>query len=196
MQRKAQEEFVLRPCSMKTSAAARRYVSDWIKTHVQNKKLIVITIRSSLLSTKRNSNFHEWGKFAASCDPHIYHTVFIMDTDAISRGYPNDLNVFEGASWNLGIRAAVYEAAYLNLMTAGGPYTLCTLNKKCRCLLFKIMIEDEPTASRAAMERQGFTPNKNPDWATPFQKFVWGNDDFPTIKKEFDLMCEKIERKS
>lgn len=185
-----------RPWGIEVSQAPLRYVQSWKQSKVGGKKLIVITLRKSNVAPKRNSKIKEWAKFAGSLNPTLYHVVFVADTDTILETKEEELKdfeFFEAASWNVGMRAALYQEAYLNLTTHIGPLTLCILNNQCRVLAFKIMIKEEPSACEELINRLGLESNKNPPWTHAFQKYVWEDDDFEVIKKEFEGMCKKID---
>lgn len=189
--------FVSEPCGITVPIAAKRYVNDWVDHHVKDKKLITVTLRNSPFCPKRNSKIQEWARFAKSIDQDSYYLVFIMDTDTVMKGYPEELRgfpFFDPACWNLSIRAAIYEEAYLNLFTSGGPFTLCVYNYVSRFIYFKVVVRDEPTASEAIAKSLGFEKNQNMPWVTPYQKVVWDDDDFPVIAREFIAMCAEIEK--
>lgn len=183
-----------KPWGIRAKSAALNFIDDWINQTCKDKNLIVITLRNSPNHPKRNSNVTEWGKFAKSCDLSLYSIVFVLDTDTALKGIPKELEhftFFDAACWNLDMRMALYQRAYLNLFTSGGPPFLCILNNQCRYLYFKI-IADEPTARTSDIAAQGFLVGHTPPWASPFQKWVWEEDSFEIIKREFDKMCEVI----
>lgn len=175
---------------------AMEYVGRWMKTYVKDRKLIVVTLRYSPDFPLRNSRVEEWARFAASCDWSEYCVAFVMDTETQMDGYPPVLKDYlfcDAASWNVHIRAALYEAAYLNLTINSGPSTLCFFNPKCRFIQFKVTVKGEPRASEELLESFGFKQNKNLTWATPLQKLVWEDDTFEVIQREFRHMVSKIQ---
>ena len=183
-----------KPWGLQAKSAALTFIDQWIDQKCKNRNLIVITLRNSPNCPKRNSTIAEWGKFAKSCDLSSYFIVFALDTDTVLRGVPKELEsftLFDAACWNLDIRMALYQRAYLNLFTSGGPPFLCILNDQCRYLYFKILA-DEPAARKSDIVAQGFLIGHTPSWTSPFQKWIWEEDSFEVIKKEFDQMCKKI----
>lgn len=178
--------------------SAKKFVQDWMNNMAKDKKVISITLRLSPYTPERNSNVREWAKFASKYK-NDYFIVFIMDTETSMKGYPPELENYyfiDAASWNLPMRAAFYEAFYLNLFTSGGPFALGLYNKNVRFLFFKTVVPGVPTASEEIANKQGFFRDKNFPWATKFQKLVWDQDVYPVIVKEFTAMVKKIEQRA
>ena len=102
----------------------------------------------------------------------------------------------EAACWNIGIRAALYELAYLNLGVNTGPMSLCWLNARCRYITFKMITKNPSPASLENMSKNGFQFNEAPIFANAFQRWVWEDDEEKIISKEFNLMCQRLENKN
>ena len=88
---------------------------------------------------------------------------------------------------------ALYERAYLNLGVNSGPMGLCWLNARSRDLTFKI-ITAAPQTTKASMRHYGFEIGKSLPFATPYQRWVWENDDLDVIEREFAAMAARIDR--
>jgi hypothetical protein len=174
---------------------ARRYLEQWMKHHVNGRKPVVITLRQYGVDPERNSNVAAWGAFAGSL-PQEYLPIFVPDTDHALESAPatlQDFVVFQPAAWNLELRMALYESAYLNLIVNSGPSTLCVLSGQCRYVMFKIAVSNVHLASHAVLEEYGFVPGETPPFCARFQKWVWQPDNADIIRLEFDAMCQKIE---
>lgn len=175
---------------------ALRYAQQWADQYGDGRKLVVITLRQYQIDPERNSDLDAWIAFARSLDSAIYAPVFIPDTDYVfdaSRSRLNEFLVFEAAAWNVELRMAIYELAYVNLMVNSGTGMLCALNAKCRYLMFKLLVPNVHLASEATIRNQGFLPGHSPRFATPEQKWVWEPDSFDIIRREFDALCAVIE---
>ncbi len=182
--------------SLKADAKALEYVSEWLKEQAQGKKAIVITLRQYAYTQDRNSNVNAWAQFASALNQEEYFVIFVPDTEQSLLELSEtlkDFNFFQPACWNLLLRSALYELAYLNLGVNTGPMSLCWLNSLCRYITFKTITENVPQASLKAMIDKGYIPGKNPSFVGSFQKWVWDEDHFNTIMKEFKLMCTLIE---
>lgn len=182
--------------SLRAEEQALEYVSTWLNAHVKNKKIVVITLRQYSFIPARNSNLVAWAEFARAIDPKEYGIVFVPDTEQSLDKAPDimkNFNFFHPACWNLSLRSALYELAYLNLGVNTGPMALCWLNPKCRYITFKTITDNAPQASLKVLMDKGFVPNKNPKFATQFQKWVWKEDQTEILLEEFRGMCDLIE---
>jgi hypothetical protein len=177
---------------------ALRYVGQWMDRHVGGRRPIVITLRQYQVDPDRNSDLAAWIAFARSLDPMVYAPIFIPDTDHVfdaSRAVLEEFLVFEPASWNVELRMAVYELAYMNLMVNTGTGMLCALNARCSYIMFKLLVPNVHLASEVTIHNQGFEPGESPRFALPHQKWVWEGDSFDIIRREFDSMCAVLAAK-
>lgn len=174
---------------------ARDYVRQWIEKRASERRVVAITLRQYDFEPARNSNISAWIEFARGLDPTAYLPVFLLDTEAAMKGLPSeftDLTVFAEGPWNLLLRAAFYEAAFLNMAVVQGPMTLCWFNAKCRYVAF-LSPESTPQTNIESMRSHGYMPGQSLPFATPFQKWVWEKDDLAAIMREFGTMVSAIE---
>lgn len=181
---------------IRATTQAINYVRQWLKSKQYDRKIIVITLRQYNYMPKRNSNIVAWANFAKSLPINEYFVVIIPDTEiAMNKPLP-ELIMFEHFTqgcWNIELRAAIYEIAYLNLGINNGPLALCYLNKYCRYIMFKIINHEVPQVTIDALKTQGYIPGKNPLFATKYQKWVWKSDTEKTIRNEFIKMCKILK---
>lgn len=180
----------------RASKQAMRYARQWLDQHVGDRKPIVITLRQYQVDPGRNSDPASWTAFARSLAGTEYCPVFVPDTDHAFDGSENwyrEFPVFEAACWNVGMRMAVYELAYLNLFVNTGPAAICYLGSSCRYLFFKVHTPGIDLASIEFIEQQGYRRGETPPHATAFQKWVWEPDTFDVITREFEAICHRIE---
>ncbi len=174
---------------------ALNYISNWFSNNAHGKQLITITLRQYAYTPERNSNINAWATFANTLDKEKFFIVFIPDTEQALNAPPDEISAFHlfyPACWNLHIRSALYELAYLNLGVNNGPMALCWLNPMCRYITFKTSVPNVPQEPIETLLERGFVPGENPPFAHPFQKWVWGQDDFDTIRHEFRLMYDSL----
>jgi hypothetical protein len=89
---------------------------------------------------------------------------------------------------------ALYEKSYLNLFVNNGPAVLCTLDTRTRYIIFKYLMEECASTTESFIQKfQGLKFGDQWPGATPFQRLVWGNDDYEHIQREFVQMCDRIE---
>lgn len=183
--------------TIRATPQARRFMSDWIQSRSDGRKVITITLRECSYEPYRNSNFKAWGAFARNLDSSIYCPVVIRDTETAFKPLPSELyglTVFPEASWNIELRTALYELSYLNMFIANGPAMLCIYNRWARCLTFKMLTPSLRVDSARFYRREGLKPGSQLKHATPFQRMVWEDDRLEVIQKEFREMCDRIER--
>jgi len=172
------------------------FVLNWMNTHCKGKKVVTITLRETSYEIDRNSNTKDWIRFARTIDQDNYLPVIIRDTEVAFQFIPEEmtgLTIFYEASWNMEIRAALYQMSYLNLFSSGGPMILSWFNNKCRCLIFKLITKTIDITTEKQLDFIGLTAGDQPLYFSKFQKLVWDDDQYEVIKKEFDEMCIKIE---
>lgn len=172
------------------------FIKQWLSYKLHNRKLITITLRQSAFMPARNSRLQAWAEFAKKLDPLEYFVVVVPDTETAFNPKPSELKAFvyfTEPCWNISLRAALYELSYLNLGVNNGAMTLCWLNKKCRYLTFKMIVEGVPQTSETAFHEHGLIIGESLPFSRPFQKWVWQNDDESIISKEFNAMVKQIE---
>lgn len=183
--------------SLQADPQALEYISQWLLQKGKGRKLIVITLRQYAYATARNSNNNAWVQFAESLKEDEYFVVFIADTEQSLQELPAIFagqHFFQPASWNLLLRSALYELAYLNLGVNTGAMSLCWLNASCRYITFKTVTQTVAQTSLEVMVKKGYVPGENPRFAGCLQKWVWDDDNLSTIVKEFAQMSELIAR--
>ena len=175
---------------------ALAYVRQWMDAHIGGRKLVTITLRDYAYMPERNSNFAAWGAFARELDPAEYAVAIVPDTDAAMRPARPEfagLTEFREACWNVALRSALYELAWLNLGSSGGPMGVAWFNAKTRYLMFKIVVPDVPQATAAFLIDRGYKIGEPPPFIGRYQKWVWEPDDLAVIRREFQAMAATID---
>ena len=191
--------------SFEATPMALYYVRQWIQTHVGERKVVTITLREASYRPLRNSSLRDWSLFAKSLDPSRHCPVFIRDNEKAFDPVPPELKdflFFREVVWNLELRSALYELSHLNLLVNNGPIGLCIYSSRIRYLIFKMVTNGDTALSldsyRSSSEeyfekRVGISVGGQWPAATPFQKFIWEDDNLEVIQREFKAMCGKIE---
>jgi hypothetical protein len=104
--------------------------------------------------------------------------------------------VFVEAAMVLGLRMALYERAYLNLGVNNGPMGLCWLNDRTRYITFKMLSDAAPHTTPEYMEFLGFKIGESLPFATPWQRWVWQDDELDVIETAFAAMWRRLESAS
>lgn len=183
----------------RASWQSHRYVSQWLSTRAKGRKVVTITLRQYEFLPQRNSNLEAWSVFASELDSKGYFVVVVPDTaTALDARPPEFANVtmFPEAAFNVPLRVALYEQAYLNLATTGGPPVLMLLSDRVPFLFFKLLVPGVDLCSAEHLADVGFTINEDLGHMGPHQHLVWADDDLATIRREFDAMVRRLEKES
>jgi len=165
-----------------------RYIKLWLKENDCTRKTVTITIRQYGYDESRNSNINEWIKFADWLILAGYSPIFVLDTgisfikDKRFDGY----TVFNEISWNLNLRMALYEEAFVNFVSAG-PGTIAQLNKKVRYINMEMYSEGSLEASLEVFEEYGLElGQRRYPFAGQYQLISWKEGIFENILSEFN----------
>jgi spore maturation protein CgeB len=173
------------------SAEAHRYIRKWLDPIARGRRVIVLTLRQYQVNTERNNNLYAWKQFLSELDPEVYAVVIVPDTDAIGEFHSSVLGeypVFEATCFDVDLRFALYEQAWLNMFVNNGPSVAAGLDKKINYLMFKLVVPNTPTTDPEFIKMLGFELGKSPSYATKTQKWVWEDDSYDVIRREFDTM--------
>jgi hypothetical protein len=184
---------------LRAPAEELRVVDAWAKAHAGSRRVVAITLRRYGYMPARNSNLSAWVAFARSLDTSRYCPVFVPDTNDTIKGLPTELQEFSvlpEAAWNIALRMAFYERAFLNLGVNNGPMGLAWLNASVRYATLKIETPEVPQSSLGFIQSFGFEPGKSLPFATLLQEWVWQDDTKEAIMATFRRLVERIEAAS
>lgn len=173
---------------------ARAAIAQWVASHAGGRRLIVITLREAAYWPARNSRLDQWRR---ALEPLIrddrYLPVIVRDTAKAFTPF-GALTTFPAACFDLDIRAALYEAAHLNLAVNNGPCHLMYFNPACRYLVFKQLVADAPCTNAGWWRtRIGLDVGMQYPWADHTQRLVWRDDDAATIADETTAMLAQLD---
>lgn len=172
-----------------------RYIQQWLAPRAKGRKPLVITLRQYKFLPARNSNVEAWLTFAKEVDKSQYFPIIVPDTATALDSPPpeyGDIAVFPEAAFHLPLRMALYESAFMNLATTGGPPMLLTLSDRCAFLYFKHLVPGVRLCSVEHLSDVGFQVGKDLPHLKPNQHYVWEDDDLPVIRREFDAMVSRL----
>jgi hypothetical protein len=180
---------------LSTTSIAREIASRFLDSVCRGRLSVVITIRASASAPARNSNVAEWRAFVDGLDRQRFAAIFVLDAEAAVADVPPELageTFCEAARWNLEIRMALYDAAWLNMAVMQGPMELCWYNERARYLVF-LEVGRDPGSSARVIEEGGVRVGQDLGFATPLQHIVWQGDRASVIREAFDAMTARIE---
>jgi hypothetical protein len=171
----------------------RRLAGQFFARHAGKRRVVVVTLRQSVMSPARNSRTADWLAFADELDPQLYLPIFIRDSDTVMRE-PAAIQrhmVCDAAAWNLELRMALYERAWLNMAVMHGPMELCWYCEEARYLLF-VPIETDAVTSPDVLNEAGHRIGQDLEFATPGQHLVWEADSLAAIRTAFAAMEKQL----
>jgi len=183
--------------SLNARKEPKRFINNWILNHAKNKKVVTITLRETGYQKNRNSNLKEWSDFAQKIDTKDYYPVFIRDTEAVFKPTPKELDgfvIFNEISFNMELRASLYQLSYLNMFVNGGPYVLGRNLKNSYSLIFKMVTPGVPNSEEQFWKNHGVEPGDQYPPYSVFSKLVWEDDRSEIIEREFKDMCRTISK--
>lgn len=176
------------------TAKARTYVREFLQQKAANRLPVVITLRNYDYMPVRNSRNEDWIAFADRLDRDKYVPIFVHDAETIMRprlpGFADHISC-DAASWNLEIRVALFEQAWLNLATMHGPMELCWYLSDARYVVF-LNVGSVPQTEPARFEENGQTVGEDFDFCQPYQHIAWCEDSLVNIHTEFERMKKII----
>lgn len=172
------------------SEAGLRFAYSYLARVTKGRKAVVITLRDYAMSPQRNSNSAAWIEFADGLDPENYAPIFVRDSETAMNAPVEGLGrhaVCEAASWNLEIRMALYQLAWLNLAIMHGPMELCWFNEHARYVVF-LKAGLSHVSSETELADAGHPAGLQLPFAKPWQRIAWEADDLPIIRREFEVV--------
>jgi len=179
---------------LRATERARQHVATFVETTCAGRRPLVISLRDSPNTPQRNSRLQDWLAFARSLDRERCAPIFVLDTDAVMRGRPADLDgeiVCEAASWSVEIRMALYEAAWLNMAVMHGPMELCWYSDRARYLIFYEPMTDANQMD--LMRDNGQALSGDLEFAMPWQRIVRQGDRLDVLRRAFEEMTRTLE---
>jgi len=176
------------------TSKAKKYVNEFLTREGQGRLPIVITLRNYDYLPLRNSHNEEWIAFADQLDQDVFIPIFVHDTETIMRPPSADFSNHvscEAASWNLEIRVALFEQAWLNLAVMHGPMELCWYIQSARYVVF-LNVGTAPQTDLATFAENKQSVGKDLEFSMPYQHIAWCEDNLTNIRTEFENMREII----
>jgi hypothetical protein len=185
---------------LRATPERQRNVGQWLAARgIGDRRLVTITMRGYGYMPVRNSNVAAWTAFARGLDPKRYAVVFVPDTEETMEGIPAELDgsvLMPEAAWNLGLRMALYQKAFVNMGVNTGPMGLCWLNETTRYATLKMAPSGVPQTTIDFFHFLGFEPGCSLPFATPCQQLIWEEDSREVIDRAFADVVARIAAQS
>lgn len=172
---------------LEAPAAAILYVEQILSAQgLADKRLIVITLREAIFCPERNSNIPAWISLAEELRTAGYAVIIIPDTDTVLSGTTQlnncALPVNMLAAFNLYIRLAFYQRAYLNLFANGGPFLLAMVGAHTRYMTFIKVVKETTQTDTTFLGSLGFRFGQQTPY--PYQRIVDQPDTLENLQRE------------
>ena len=164
------------------------YIQQWMSCNNITSQMVVITLRNYGYDKTRNSNIDEWVKFAHWVKNEGFIPIFVPDTDSCwtSTKELEHFIVFTEPCWNLGLRMAIYELAFVNFFYSNGTSSIGSLNKKIRSIAMHQVIEESLHSKADVINSFGLVSGQRRyNFAEKHQFLIWKQDTFENIRDEF-----------
>jgi hypothetical protein len=182
--------------SLRAPQSARHRIDQWRRRKFGDRPIATITIRDFDYQPARNSDLAAWSAFAHDLQQvEGMAVVLIPDTHRTLENLPEafaGLSVFIEPAWNIALRSALYEAGFVNLGVNTGPMALNWLNRSCRYITYKMVVDEEPGATLDFQLSLGLDPRQPFPFAAPCQRLCVGPDNLFTLRQEFAHMRDLI----
>jgi hypothetical protein len=182
--------------TLSVSEQALKYIRQWIDRWAGGRKVVAITLRMAEYRSFLNSNIDAWTAFARRLDPDQYFPVFIPDIDTcleLPDSRFDGLTIFNEPVFNVQLRAALLEEAYINMFVSNGTNELAYYNGKCRFLWFNTHLRNTVSDQKNRFGVSGLNDGCRVPFFTPYQKLVWKWDDPDILISEFDALDKLIQ---
>ena len=175
---------------LKANTQGLKYVKDWLHAKGLHSSVVTITLRDSPFDTVRNSNNEAWSEFTHYLLANGYDPVIIPDTDnAFSEKLSfGDVPFFNECAWNMGLRMALYESAYLNFFVSNGCIVLALFNPDCSYIALDQLpkgINNSEDEYKKMYESYGRTLGDH-QFSNQRQRLCFKPDTYENIRTEFD----------
>ena len=182
--------------SLRAPESHLKLAQGWIDKNTAPSRVVTITLRESTYLPKRNSKIAEWRKLVEAFAGEDIKFVVLRDYFAVYGPSPlSGTNVVEcpEAVLDMAFRAALYERADLNLMSAAGATALCYLNANVNYIAFDPCADPNACDEADMLFQHGIQRDESFLGSGPCQKLVWEEGSFPVIRAETEAMLAKLD---
>lgn len=171
-------------------------IQRWVTRHVgDGVTIVVVTIRNCGKGLQRNSALVEWKKLIDSYGDD--ETIrFVVVPDYFEVFSPTGLEgpnvvVCNEAALLLGLRAALYSAADLNLFVGNGPATVAYIDHRMPFLTFKMSTDERSSRLDEIAFQHALAPGEALPWFSQDRAIVWDDDRFEVMRPAVDAFFDR-----
>ena len=169
-----------------------------IKKYLENfkdKKIITFTFRDLKHEVNRNSQYGEWLKFSEYLLKKNYKVIIVPDPLNYNPKYFEKFvgcHVAELVLWNINLRAALYEFAFLNCSVSSGIYEVTSFyNQKSNSLMFLDFNSYGKEYLQFGNKNWGYKDNIHQKWMSIDKSITYKKDNFENMVEAFNNLLDK-----
>lgn len=151
---------------------------------------VTITLREADYWPMRNSDLGAWEEFALRRRAEGETIVFIRDTAKADVAMP--FHSCPRASREVGIRAALYHRAKVNLFVSNGPMMLAVFGDR-PFLIFNELVPGSCANAEQWRDLNGLEVGEQYPWATPLQRLTWSRDTIENIEAAWQKLIADMK---
>lgn len=145
---------------------------------------VTLTPRCSRHFVSRNCDLNAWHKFYERLTASGLNVVVIPDRDNLEKFDEYSWNLYQPAAWDISLRAALYQKARMNIISATGPASVLFFSKK-PFIMFDILAGGVFSREHwAAMN--GCEDGGKPDFLGDDQIITWTNSTYLNLCSRFN----------
>lgn len=174
------------------SDTARKIVEAYFPL-AEDRRIITITLRTYDYISCRNSDIASWVDFASELDPLKYKVVFVPDASmhgVATFAEIKTFEIFDSACWNIELRAALYQRAWMNMGVACGPLAISGLMDRVHTIMIDRSLDYPDDYLDGITSSTGVVPGKSPGFYSGSCHFYLGKDNKETILRLFNEFVE------
>lgn len=175
------------------SPQARRYARQWLDARCDGRRPIVVTLREASFRPERNTDLGLWGGLGRALAAKGYFPIIVRDIERSLDPPPPELaglTLFPEGPFNLDLRMALYEEAFLHVSVNNGASSLCGWDRNVQ---FVFVVGPEELAD--PMPRwAGVAHGEQLPYYNRFQRHLWRRPDIGMLLDEIAAMEARIDQ--
>ena len=182
--------FPMFQANLRSKEIINKYLENF-----KDKKIITFTFRDLKHMENRNSQYGEWVKFSEYLIKKNYHIFLIPDPLNYN---PKFFDKFQGCHiaeivlWNINLRAALHEYAFLNCSISSGIFEVSSCyNQNSDSLMFVDFNSYGKEYLEFGRKNWGFEDTIYQKWMSISQSYVYKKDNFENMVTAFNDLLDK-----
>lgn len=182
--------FPMFQANLRAKEIINKYLENFDK-----KKIITFTFRDLKHMKGRNSQYNEWIKFSQYLIKKNYHIFLLPDPLNYN---PKFFDKFSGCHiaeivlWNINLRAALYEASFLNCSSDSGIFDMSAgYNQNVNSMMFVNFDGYEKQYLELSKKKWKWKDTMDQKWMSDNQNLIYKIDNFENMKEAFNNLLNK-----